>query len=143
MIIYIVFLLELISIPGVAISKLNRSSVMKLLNFLTCFSMENFSWFFTVWSTSEPCILSHDFLQWCCSFRVQYKTDWNFGLLVVYIREISPNRELSKRAKGLGGSGVGSGRTNESFYAKNKLPLNTSEQRGDGNMYNKKESSLF
>ena len=61
------------------------------------------------------------FLQWCCSFRVQYKTDWNFGLLVVYIGENSPNRELSKRAQALGGSGVGSGRTNESFSAKNKL----------------------
>ena len=61
------------------------------------------------------------FLQWCCSYRVQYKTDWNFGLLVVYIGENSPNRELSKRAKALGGSGVGSGRTNESFSAKNNL----------------------
>ena len=99
------------------------------LSVLTC-SMENFSWFFTLWSTSEPCILSHDFLQWCCSFRVQFKTVWNFGLLVVYIREFSPNRELSKRAKGLGGSGVGSGRTNESFYAKNKLHWKLQNREG-------------
>ena len=103
---------------------------LSVLKFSHVFPKENFSWFFTVWLTSEPCILSHDFLQWCCSYRVQYKTDWNFGLLVVYIGEISPNRELSKRAKALGGSGVGSGRTNESFSAKNRLHWTRQNREG-------------
>ena len=119
-----IFLNEGIRIPLLAMLKfLNTQFPHMLFNW-------DFSWFFTVWSTSEPCILSHVFLQWCCSYRVQYKTDWNFGLLVVYIGEISPNRELSKRAQALGGSGVGSGRTNESFSAKNRLHWTLQNREG-------------
>ena len=77
--------------------------------------MHTLSWFFTVMLLVQSSV--QNWLKLC--------------LLVVYIGGNSPNRELSKRAQALGGSGVGSGRTNESFSAKNKLYWTRQNREGD------------